>query len=72
MNFKVWWKLTNKEKAERSFILAPFCLLILLLPYEASSVFYTKYCVAGTGFMGFIIQGLKYKNKDSKDTNNND
>jgi hypothetical protein len=63
MNLKLWWKLNNSEKSKRSYWLAPFCLLILLLPETAGFEGHWKYTIAFAGVFGFLVQGYIYKRK---------
>ena len=63
MRFKPWWKLNEIEKSRRSYLLAPFCLFILLLPKASGFADYWKYTIAFAVFSGFILQGYIYKRK---------
>ncbi|CED56716.1 membrane protein [Aliivibrio wodanis] len=62
-----WWNLNNKEKSQRSFFLAPFCLLLLLNPSPEGFFILNKYIVCSFGILVFVCQGFYYKNKSKKE-----
>ena len=63
MKFKPWWKLSDKEKSERSYILAPFCILIIFVPFSPGYNGWFKFAFIAISILGFIIQGIRYDKK---------
>jgi len=63
MNFKPWWKLTDIEKSKRSFSLAPFCLLIIFVPFLPERNEWFKVAFVAIAVLAFILQGFRYKSR---------
>ncbi|WP_260260720.1 hypothetical protein [Vibrio intestinalis] len=62
-----WWNLNNREKAKRSFILAPFFLTFALLPNEIAPFPPYSLIVAIGAALLMVGQGFYYKHKADKE-----
>ena len=63
----LWWKLSNREKARRSFILAPLGLLFAFLPSDAMIFVLNKWEFVAVSILLMVVQGLYYKRKAEKE-----
>ncbi|MEZ8861872.1 hypothetical protein [Vibrio sp. 10N.247.311.51] len=67
----LWWKLSNREKARRSFILAPLGFLFALLPSDAMIFVLNKWEFVAVSILLMVVQGLYYKRKAEKEDQSN-
>lgn len=63
----LWWKLDNKAKAKRSFIMAPFMLLLGLFPDKNTYFTLSSWEFACLGMAAMILQGCYYKYKHKQE-----
>lgn len=65
-----WWNLNNREKAKRSFILAPFFLLFAFLPNEFAPFQPYGLIIIACSALLMVGQGFYYKRKADKEEQN--
>lgn len=61
----LWWSLNNREKANRSFFIAPFCLLLFFID-TLNLIF--GYALPLICCSLFVLQGLFYRWRANKES----